>query len=167
MDPTNPLGNTPPPIEGIAPWWPLIGMLFSLLLAAGSAVWAAWVQFQQWRNNREEKKLERDREHVIQREQRKQAIELEQLKNEFEQRQKLIDTLQDQLKEHLVEGRAMRKELADAREELVKRDAASRAELQSRDNTISELTATIVTLNQRISHLEREVKQMEQRHDVK
>jgi predicted RNase H-like nuclease (RuvC/YqgF family) len=167
MDPTNPLGNTPPPIEGIAPWWPLIGMLFSLLLAAGSAVWAAWVQFQQWRNNREEKKLERDREHVIQREQRKQAIELEQLKNEFEQRQKLIDTLQDQLKEHLVEGRAMRKELADAREELVKRDAASRAELQSRDNTISELKATIVTLNQRISHLEREVKQMEQRHDVK
>jgi predicted RNase H-like nuclease (RuvC/YqgF family) len=138
-----------------------------LLLAAGSAVWAAWVQFQQWRNNREEKKLERDREHVIQREQRKQAIELEQLKNEFEQRQKLIDTLQDQLKEHLVEGRAMRKELADAREELVKRDAASRAELQSRDNTISELKATIVTLNQRISHLEREVKQMEQRHDVK
>jgi predicted RNase H-like nuclease (RuvC/YqgF family) len=167
MDPTNPLGNTPPPIEGIAPWWPLIGMLFSLLLAAGSAVWAAWVQFQQWRNNREEKKLERDREHVIQREQRKQAIELEQLKNEFEQRQKLIDTLQDQLKEHLIEGRAMRKELADAREELVKRDAAARAELQSRDNTISELKATIVTLNQRISHLEREVKQMEQRHDVK
>jgi predicted nuclease with TOPRIM domain len=61
----------------------------------------------------------------------------------------------------------MRKELADAREELVKRDAAARAELQSRDNTISELKATIVTLNQRISHLEREVKQMEQRHDVK
>ena len=167
MDPTNPLGNTPPPIEGIAPWWPLIGMLFSLLLAVGSSIWAAVLQYQDWKRKRDEKLIDAEKDTAIQSEQTRQAIELQKIKSEFEQRQKLVDTLQDQLKEHLIEGRAMRKELADAREELVKRDAAARAELQSRDNTISELKATIVTLNQRISHLEREVKQMEQRHDVK
>jgi predicted RNase H-like nuclease (RuvC/YqgF family) len=158
----NPLTGIEPPTESIAPWWPIIGVAISMLVAAVSAMWAAWMQFQQWRNQREDKTIDREREQLIQAEQRKQAIELEQLKQEFEQRQKLFETLQAQLREQLDEGRSMRKELAEAREELVKRDQVSRVELQNRDNTISELKSTIVTLNMRISHLEREVKQMEQ-----
>lgn len=158
----NPLTGMEPPSESIAPWWPLIGVGISILIAAISAAWAAWMQFRQWKNQRDDKLIEKQKEQEIQSEQRKQAIELEQLKQEFEQRQKLFSTLQDQLKVQLEEGRAMRKELADAREELVKRDRENRVELQSRDNTIGELKSTIVTLNQRISHLEKEVKQMEQ-----
>jgi len=157
----NPLVGMEPPTDSIAPWWPLIGVGISILIAAISAAWAAWMQFRQWKNQRDEKLIDKEKEQEIQSEQRKQAIELEELKQSFDQRQKMFEMLQGQLKEQLEEGRLMRKELADAREELNRRDIASRVELQTRDNTISELKATIVTLNQRISHLEREVKQME------
>jgi predicted RNase H-like nuclease (RuvC/YqgF family) len=158
----NPLAGMEPPTEAIEPLWPLFTALAPWIVGAIGAMWAAWLQFQQWRNQREDKIIDREREQLIQAEQRKQAIELEQLKQEFEQRQKLFETLQAQLREQLDEGRSMRKELAEAREELVRRDQVSRVELQNRDNTISELKSTIVTLNMRISHLEREVKQMEQ-----
>jgi predicted RNase H-like nuclease (RuvC/YqgF family) len=158
----NPLTGMEPPTDSIAPWWPLVGVAVSMLIAAVSAAWAAWMQFQQWRNQREEKVIDKQKEQEIQSEQRKQALELEELKQSFDQRQKMFEMLQGQLKEQLEEGRLMRKELAEAREELVRRDQVSRVELQNRDNTISELKSTIVTLNMRISHLEREVKQMEQ-----
>lgn len=157
----NPLtGVEPPPIEGVAPWWPVIGVIVSLLIGASGAVWAAILQFKHARDQRDDKKLDGEREHRLQSEQRKQQIELEDLKQSFEQRQNMFEMLQDQLREHLAEGRLMRKELAEAREELVNRDIASRAELQSRDNTITELRGTIVALNLRISHLEKDVKQM-------
>jgi predicted RNase H-like nuclease (RuvC/YqgF family) len=161
----NPLVGMEPPSESIAPWWPLIGVGISILVAAISAAWAAWIQFRQWKNQRDEKLIDKQKEQEIQSEQRKQAIELEQLKQEFEQRQKLFGTLQDQLKVQLDEGRAMRKELAEAREELIKRDRDNRVELQTRDTTINELKSTIVILNSRISVLEREVKQMEATQD--
>jgi predicted RNase H-like nuclease (RuvC/YqgF family) len=163
----NPLtGTQPPPIDGISPWWDLFVALFPWLIsgvvAGACAVWAAVLQYYDWKRKRDDKLIDKDSERVIQAEQRKQALELEELKQSFDQRQKMFEMLQGQLKEQLEEGRLMRKELADAREELNRRDIASRSELQTRDNTISELKATIVTLNQRISHLEREVKQMEQ-----
>jgi len=165
----NPLTGMEPPTESIAPWWPLVGVAISMLVAAVSAMWAAWMQFRQWRNAREEKVIDKEKEQAIQQEQRKQAVEIEELKLSFDQRQKLLETLQAQLKEQLEEGRLMRKELADARAELVKRDAeyaardaASRAEVQSRDKMVAELQTTIVTLNLRINHLEKEMKQMEQ-----
>jgi chromosome segregation ATPase len=170
MDPTNPLGNTPPPIEGIAPWWPLIGMMFSLVLAAASAMWAAWLQYQEWKRKRDDKLIDKEKEHAIQSEQRKQAVEIEELKLTFAARQQVIDSLRQQFdslskqyETQLDEGRKMRDELAKARQEL-----------RERDDTIGELRGTIADLQIRIKHLEKEltaleVKQTkhEQRHDVK
>ena len=151
----NPLMGMEPPTESIGPWWPLIGVGISVLIAAVSAIWAAWLQLRMAKSAREEKENEAKREQIFQQEQSKQAFELEQLKKEFEQRKDLVDTLQSQLKEQLEEGRKMRAELKAARDEVVSRDKSNRDEILARDNIILEL-------RDRISHLEREMKNMEQ-----
>lgn len=138
--------DMPPPIESLATWWPLIGFGVSLFLAACSAAWAAWLQFQQWKNSRTEKQIESDRERNIQAEQRKQAVEIEELKLNFEQRQKLLDSLSKQFEMQLDEGRKMREELTKARDEL-----------RNRDQIISELRQTIAEMQIRIKHLEKEL----------
>jgi uncharacterized coiled-coil DUF342 family protein len=157
MDPTNPLGATPPPIEGIAPFWPLIGMVFSMLIAAGSAAFTAWRELRM-------KKIDKESEETRQR----QTVEIEELKLTFKARQEQIDNLMKQVDSlsaqniaHLEEGRKMRDELTKARQEL-----------RERDDTIGELRGTIADLQIRIKHLEKElaaleVKQTkhEQRHD--
>jgi predicted RNase H-like nuclease (RuvC/YqgF family) len=146
----NPLVGMEPPTDSIAPWWPLIGVGISMVVAAVSAIWAAWMQFRQWRQQRDEKIIDKEREYAITSEQRKQAVEIEELKLSFDQRSKLLDALQGQIKDQLAEGREMRKELA-----------AARAELVSRDKMIGELQTTITQMQLRIKQLEREVEAME------
>ncbi len=153
----NPLVDVPPPNESIAPWWPLIGMVVSLLVAGVSAGFAAWMKYREWQNSREEKLIDKEKEQALQQEQRKQAVEIEELKLTFAARQSQFEnlmaqlkTLNDQYHVQLDEGRKMREELAKAR-----------VELQERDKTIGELRTTIAEMQVRIKQLEREVDQME------
>ena len=147
----NPLMGTEAPTESLAPWWPIIVVLVSVLISCGSAAWAAWLQYQTWKRNRLDKQLESDKEHALQAEQRKQAVEIEELKLNFEQRQKLLESMSRQYELQLDEGRKMREELAKAR-----------AELRERDNVIAELRATIAEMQTRIKQLEREVHTLEE-----
>jgi predicted RNase H-like nuclease (RuvC/YqgF family) len=146
----NPLSGLEPPTESLANWWPLIGFGLSLAVAAASASWAAWLQFKQWQHSKDEKKIDAEKEHAIQSEQRKQAVEIEELKLNFDQRQKLLESLSKQFEMQLTEGRLMRDELSKAR-----------VELQERDKTISELRTTVAEMQVRIRQLEREVAQVE------
>ena len=158
----NPLAGMEPPTQAVEPLWDLFIALAPWVLGGIAASFAAWREFRS-------KKIDREKEAELQRIQQEQALELQHLKMTFESRQTQYLNLVEQIRVtseenrlHLEEGRKMRHELAEARAEIVRRDAESRIELQSRDNKINELTQTIVTLNQRISYLEREVKQMEQ-----
>lgn len=136
----------PPPIQSIAGWWPLIGMAFSMLIAAGSAAFTAWRELRM-------KRIDKETEEARQ----KQAVEIEEVKLTFKARQEQIDNLMNQVKalsdqnaSHLEEGRKMREELAKARTELL-----------DRDRTISELRATVAEMQIRIKQLEKEVTVLE------
>ena len=146
----NPLQGTEPPIQELAPWWPIIGLFISLAIAGVSSLWAAYVQYNEWKRKRTEKLIDAEKEHAIQAEQRKQAVEIEELKLNFEQRQKLLESMSRKYELQLEEGRKMREELARAREEL-----------RDRDQIIAELRATIAEMQTRIRQLEREVHLLE------
>ena len=146
----NPLMGTDAPTESLAPWWPIIALGVSIIISAVSASWAAWLQYQTWRRGRLDKQLDAEKEHAIQAEQRKQAVEIEELKLNFEQRQRLLESMSRQYELQLEEGRKMREELARAREEL-----------RDRDQIIAELRATIAEMQTRIRQLEREVHLLE------
>jgi len=155
----NPLQGTEPPIQELAPWWPIIVFLISVLMTALSSAWAAYLSYNEWKRKRTEKEIDAEKEHAIQSEQRKQAVEIEELKLTFAARQQVMDSLRQQLdslsNQHQIqldEGRKMREELARAREEL-----------RERDSTIAELRTTIAEMQMRIKQLEREVHTLEQR----
>jgi predicted RNase H-like nuclease (RuvC/YqgF family) len=148
----NPLQGTEPPIQELAPWWPIIGLFISLAIAGVSSLWAAYVQYNEWKRKRTEKLIDAEKEHALQSEQRKQAVEIEELKLNFDQRQKLLESLSKQFEMQLDEGRKMREELAKARQEL-----------RDRDSIIAELRATIAEMQMRIKQLEKEVHTLEQR----
>ena len=146
----NPLQGTEPPIQELAPWWPIIGLFISLAIAGVSSLWASYLQYSEWKRKRTEKLIDAEKEHALQSEQRKQAVEIEELKLNFEQRQKLLESMSRQYELQLEEGRKMREELARAREEL-----------RDRDQIIAELRATIAEMQTRIRQLEREVHLLE------
>jgi chromosome segregation ATPase len=155
----NPLQGTEPPIQELAPWWPIIVFLISVAMTAISSAWAAYLSYNEWKRKRAEKLIDAEKEHALQSEQRKQAVEIEELKLTFAARQQVMDSLRQQLEilsaQHqlqLDEGRKMREELAKAREEL-----------RERDTTIAELRATIAEMQMRIKQLEKEVHTLEQR----
>ena len=155
----NPLQGTEPPIQELAPWWPIIVFLISVAMTAISSAWAAYLSYNEWKRKRTEKLIDAEKEHALQSEQRKQAVEIEELKLTFAARQQVMDSLRQQLESlsaqhqlQLDEGRKMREELAKAREEL-----------RGRDSIIAELRATIAEMQMRIKQLEREVHTLEQR----
>ena len=155
----NPLQGTEPPIQELAPWWPIIGLFISLAIAGVSSLWAAYLQYSEWKRKKADREIDAEKEHAIQSEQRKQAVEIEELKLTFAARQQVMDSLRQQLdslsNQHQIqldEGRKMREELARAREEL-----------RERDSTIAELRTTIAEMQMRIKQLEREVHTLEQR----
>lgn len=135
-----------PPIQSIADWWPFLGMILSLVIAAGSAAFTAWRELRM-------KRIDKETEETRQR----QAVEIEELKLTFKARQEQIDNLLKQVDSlsaqntlHLEEGRKMREELARAR-----------AELLDRDKTVTELRATMAEMQIRIKQLEKEVTVLE------
>jgi chromosome segregation ATPase len=154
----NPLGDVPP-IESIEPWWPMIGMVVSMGVSAISVGFAAWMKYRELSHTRETKIIDREKEAAIQAEQRKQSVEIEEIKLTFAARQQVVDSLNKQFENlshqyhtQLEEGRKMREELARARQEL-----------RDRDDIIGELRATVAEMQMRIKHLERELDALEKK----
>ena len=113
-------------------WWPFAMAILSLLVAAVSAGFAAWVKLN-------EKKVDKD----TKAEQERTKVEIEQLKLEFEQRKQFEQSLQKAFKDSLEEGRQLRLELTSAIKEI-----------HVRDKVIAELRGNIESLKMRIRYLE-------------
>lgn len=113
-------------------WWPFIMAMLSLLVAAVSAAFAAWVKLT-------EKKVDKSAKDEAER----TKIEIEQLKLEFEQRKQFETTLQNAFQSALTEGKALRDELRKAL-----------TDIHSRDQIIAELRGTVNALKARIRSLE-------------
>ena len=126
------LMSIPPPTAEASNFWPLAMALLSLVVAAVSAGFAAWVKIR-------EKKVDGDLKASAER----QRIEIEQLKLQFEQRKEMMDTLSEEYKFALEEGRRLRAEL----------DVAMKG-ITSRDEVIAGLRGDITSLRKRIATLE-------------
>ena len=62
----NPLQGTEPPIQELAPWWPIIVFLISVAMTAISSAWAAYLSYNEWKRKRAEKLIDAEKEHALQ-----------------------------------------------------------------------------------------------------
>ena len=136
--------NMPPP-QGSQEWW---WRTVAIIIGAAGALFGAWSKFR-------ERRLEKD----IATEQQKQAIELEELKYQFEARKLLHEHMAEANTQLIGECRMMREELRKSQDTIAERDK----DIAEKQGLSAQLTSTVQLLQEKVARLEQHVAKLEQR----
>lgn len=133
--------------------WRTFGIVLSILIGAAGAMFGAWSKLR-------ERRMEKD----IAAEQQKQAVELEELKYQFEARKQLHEHMAEANSELILECRSMREELRKSQDAIAERDK----NIAEKQGLIAQLTSTVQLLQEKVARLEAHVAKLEeQRHEDK
>jgi len=144
--------NLPPPADSGEWMWRTVGIVLSIVIGAAGAIFGAWSRFR-------ERRLEKD----IASEQQKQAVELEELKYQFEARKQLHEHMAEANSELILECRSMREELRKSQNDIAERDR----NIAEKQGLIAQLTSTVQLLQEKVARLEAHVAKLEAKSEQK